>query len=116
MQLANQAGSALQEIITGIASVADIISQVATASEEQSSTSAMIAKNIEGISNVTHETSLGTHEIARAVSDLARITNGVQALLAQFKTDKPVFHSAASVTASVQESSARSMLESARRY
>jgi len=116
MQLANQAGSALQEIITGIASVADIISQVATASEEQSSTSAMIAKNIEGISNVTHETSLGTHEIARAVSDLARITNGVQALLAQFKTDKPVFRSAASVTASVQESSARSMLESARRY
>ncbi|MFN8361368.1 MAG: methyl-accepting chemotaxis protein [Candidatus Kapaibacterium sp.] len=88
MQLANQAGTALDEIINGISSVADIIAQVATASEEQSSTSTLIAKNIEGISSVTHETSLGTHEIARAVSDLARITTGIQSMLSKFVIEK----------------------------
>jgi methyl-accepting chemotaxis protein len=92
MELANQAGSALHEIITGIEVVADSITQIATASEEQSSTSSLIAKNIEGISSVTHETALGTHEIARAVSDLARITHGLQTLVAQFKVETaPVY-------------------------
>jgi methyl-accepting chemotaxis protein len=114
MQLANQAGTALQEIIAGIASVADIISQVATASEEQSSTSAMIAKNIESISSVTHETSLGTHEIARAVSDLARITNGVQGLLGQFTVERHAYRSSSVVTTAVKSSSAQSMLASGR--
>ncbi|MFN8358846.1 MAG: methyl-accepting chemotaxis protein [Candidatus Kapaibacterium sp.] len=87
MILANQAGTALQEIIYGIEVVADSITQIATASEEQSSTSSLIAKNIEGISHVTQETALGTHEIARAVSDLARITNGLQTLVGQFKVE-----------------------------
>ncbi|MFN8358845.1 MAG: methyl-accepting chemotaxis protein [Candidatus Kapaibacterium sp.] len=113
MELANQAGSALQDIIYGISTVADIISQVATASEEQSSTSTLISQNIESISRVTHETALGTHEIARAVSDLARITNGVQSLLAQFKTEPSSrFTSAAEF---YPQSTPTGMLEAGRR-
>ena len=52
-KLAEKAGSSLQEIIHGAEQVVDIVTQVAAASEEQSSAAEQISKNIESTHIVT---------------------------------------------------------------
>jgi methyl-accepting chemotaxis protein len=85
--LADKAGESLQEIITGADKVVDVITQVAAASEEQSSASEEISKNVEAISNVTHESAAGVQQIARAAEDLSRLTINLQELVSKFKID-----------------------------
>lgn len=87
IELAQNAGTSLQEIINAVIKVSDIIAQVAAASEEQSSAAEQISKNVESISNVSHETASGTQQIARAAEDLNRLTENLQNLIDNFKID-----------------------------
>jgi len=87
-QLADKAGESLKQIISGADEVGAIISQVATASQEQSSAAEQISQNIEAISNVTHESVTGIQQIARASEDLNRLTNDLQNLVSNFKISK----------------------------
>jgi methyl-accepting chemotaxis protein len=87
-QLAEKAGTSLQEIIHGAEKVVDIVSQVAAASEEQSSAAEQISKNIESISSVTTQSASGIQQIAHASEDLNRLTLNLQELIAQFKVDE----------------------------
>jgi methyl-accepting chemotaxis protein/NAD-dependent dihydropyrimidine dehydrogenase PreA subunit len=82
---AQRAGESLREIINGADHVVDIISQVAAASEEQSSAAEQIGKNIESISSVTQQSANGIQQIAHASEDLNRLTLNLQELVAQFK-------------------------------
>ncbi len=84
-ELADKAGESLKQIINGAGEVVDIITQVAAASEEQSSASEQISKNIEAISNVTQQNSAGVQQIAKAAEDLNRLTNNLEQLVAKFK-------------------------------
>jgi methyl-accepting chemotaxis protein len=84
---ANLAGEVLKEIVEGAKKVSDIVDQVATAGEEQSSTVEEISKNIEAINNVTHEASNGIQHIAHAAEDLNKLTSELQNLFANFKLD-----------------------------
>ena len=85
--LADKAGKSLSEIIRGSEEVVDLVTQVAAASEEQSSAAEQISKNIEGISNVTQESAAGVQEIARASEDLSRLTINLQELVSKFKIE-----------------------------
>ncbi|MDP4174442.1 MAG: methyl-accepting chemotaxis protein [Bacteroidota bacterium] len=87
-QLANSAGTALDEIISATEKVSDIITQVAVAAEEQSKASDEISRNIEAITTVTEETSMGISQIANATGDLSRLTNTLQDLVTNFKVDE----------------------------
>ena len=84
-KLANKAGDSLNMIMKSTDSVLDIISQVAAASEEQSSAAEQISKNIEGISSVTQQSAAGVQQIARATEDLNRLTLNLQSLIAKFE-------------------------------
>ncbi len=86
--LAEKAGKSLQDIIHGAEQVVDIVTQVAAASEEQSSAAEQISKNIESISSVTQESASGIQQIAHASEDLNRLTLNLQELIAQFKIDQ----------------------------
>ncbi len=86
--LAEKAGESLKEIITGADHVVDIITQVAAASEEQSSAAEQISKNIESISSVTQQSSSGIQQIAHASEDLNRLTLNLQELVAGFKVEQ----------------------------
>ena len=68
--LADKAGTSLKEIVGVSQKVTDMVTQIAAASEEQSSASEQISKNVEAISKVTSETAQGTQQIARAAEDL----------------------------------------------
>lgn len=83
IQLADQAGNALQQIIENTLKVTDMVAQIASASEEQSSTSEEIARNVESISGVAQETASGTHEIAKASEDLNSQTESLQRLMSR---------------------------------
>jgi len=83
--LTDKAGDSLREIIVGSEEVVDLISMVATASQEQSAAAEQISKNIEGISSVTQQSAAGTQQIARAAEDLSRLTNNLQGTIEQFK-------------------------------
>ncbi len=83
--LADKAGTSLGEIVKISKTVTDMVSQIAGASEEQSTTSDQISKNIIGINSVTSQTAAGTEQIARAAEDLSRLTENLQGLVSRFK-------------------------------
>jgi len=85
IQLADKAGASLQEIVGISQKVTDMVTQIAAASEEQSSASEQISKNVEAISAVTGETAQGVQQIAKAAEDLNRLTENLQTLLSRFK-------------------------------
>ena len=84
IELADKAGTSLKEIVQISQKVTDMVTQIAAASEEQSSSSEQISKNVEAISTVTSETANGTQQIARAAEDLNRLTENLQQLLGKF--------------------------------
>lgn len=71
-ELADRAGASLREIVGMSQNVMDMISQIATAAEEQSAAAEEISKTVEHISTVTNETSEGASRSAAA----ADILNG----------------------------------------
>jgi len=87
-ELADKAGQALNEIIHGAQLVVDMSTQVAAASEEQSSAAEQISKNIESINNVTQESAAGIQQIAKASEDLNRLTVNLHDLISKFKIDE----------------------------
>lgn len=86
-ELANKAGESLKEIIEHTDQVADIISRLASATEEQSGQSDQITRNVELISNVTNESAASTAQISHSSEDLYRLTANLQQIVKKFKLD-----------------------------
>jgi methyl-accepting chemotaxis protein len=84
IKLADKAGASLHELVEISMKVTDMVSQIATASEQQSAASGQISKNVEEISNVTNQSTLGTQQIAQAAGDLSRLTEGLKHLVENF--------------------------------
>lgn len=85
--LVNKAGSMLDQIIASSEKATDSVILVAAASEQQSTASEEISKNIVAISNVTQEATIGIQQIAKAAEDLNRLTLNLQDLVAKFKIE-----------------------------
>jgi methyl-accepting chemotaxis protein len=85
IKLAERAGVSLKEIVDVSETVTDMIAQIATASEQQSSASEQISKNVEAITAVTGQTANGTQQIARAAEDLNSLTENLQQMLRKFR-------------------------------
>ena len=85
IELADKAGSSLLEIVGISQKVTDMVTQIAAASEEQSSASEQISKNVEAINRVTNESATATKQIAIAAEDLSRLTENLQQLITRFK-------------------------------
>jgi len=92
MILADKADASLKEIISGADKVVDIITQVAASSEEQSTTSELINNSIEGISNISKQTSEGIHQIAKATEGLNNLTSDLEKLVINFNVGKAGNH------------------------
>ena len=84
-QLTEEVALSLGEILEGSQNVVDIISQVASASEQQSVAAEQISRNVESISSVANESASGIQQIARASEDLNRLTENLQELVSHFK-------------------------------
>ncbi len=84
-ELADKAGNSLNDIVTMAQRVTDMITQMATATEEQSSAAEQISKNIEHIASVTRETASGAQQSAAAAEELNRQADGLQQMVAKFR-------------------------------
>lgn len=84
IKLADKAGESLKNIVGNTQQVVDMMTQIAAASEEQSSTSEQISRNVESISTVSTESANGISQIARAADDLNRLTNNLQNIISNF--------------------------------
>ncbi|MCD6249445.1 MAG: methyl-accepting chemotaxis protein [candidate division Zixibacteria bacterium] len=86
-ELTDKAGNSLGEILTGSQRVADMIQQIATASEEQSVAAEQISKNIEQVATATKESAAGAGQAATAAEELSRNAEGLQEIVARFKVN-----------------------------
>ena len=85
IRLADEAGAALGEIVTGAQNTVDMIQQIAAASDEQSTTSGQISRSVEGISTVSTESAEGIAEIGRSGDGLHQMTDELRRLLSRFR-------------------------------
>ncbi|MBT1077274.1 hypothetical protein KJB29_18750 [Geobacter grbiciae] len=84
-QKAGESGTALTEIKAQIDSVAQQMSQIATAAEQQTATTTEISNNIQMITQVVGETAKGAQESAEAASHLQEISEGLRQMVAHFR-------------------------------
>ena len=85
VEQANQAGQSLTAITEDILRVADMNTQIASATEQQSATVEMINKNVNNINQAFGETTEGAHKIAQAGLELQNLADDISRLVAQFK-------------------------------
>ena len=78
-------GRSLQEIQGIISSVTEQISQIATAAEEQTSTTREISQNVLSLNELAHQNSSAINETAIAANGVSRQAEELQALVNQFK-------------------------------
>ena len=82
---AAKSGAALREILAQINDVAMQVNQIATAAEEQTSTTSEISRNMVEITEVVRQTSQGAQESATAAAQLNGNAEELQRLVRQFK-------------------------------
>jgi len=85
VDLANQAGAALDEIVTGATKVSTEISDIAAAAEEQSATSEEISRTVEQVSTVSRQNAEGASQAASAATQLSANAEELQHLISKFK-------------------------------
>lgn len=84
-QLADKAGESLNAILNFAQRVQDMVSQIASASEQQSAASEQIARNVESIAKVTRENAAGIEQSASAAEQLNRQAEGLRTMVAKFQ-------------------------------
>ncbi len=84
-QEAARSGDALQTILSYVNEVAMQVSQIATAAEQQTSTTDEISRKMYHITEVIHETATGATHSARSAEQLRNSADELQAVVRQFR-------------------------------
>lgn len=87
-----KARRSLSHILEVSEKVTEMVSHIATASTEQTKASESISRNIDAISAVANESSIGNQQIARAMNDLNQQTDELQTMISAFKVSKEPYH------------------------
>ncbi|MFP4144476.1 MAG: methyl-accepting chemotaxis protein [Phycisphaeraceae bacterium] len=85
VESASTASGSLRDIVAAAQQVAEMIESIAAASEEQSTASGDVARNVEAISSMIRAATEGCTNSAKSVSDLAGTAQQLQALINRFK-------------------------------
>ena len=85
IKLVREAGDALKEIVQSVDSVSSMIQQIATAAEEQSSTTGEISENVDGMAKITAETSSKVKSNSETIDGLNETFDGLRTLVEGFK-------------------------------
>ncbi len=85
VQLVDKTGTALAGIADAVMQTADMIRQIAVATEEQSTATQQIAGDLESIARTSKETATGVNESAKASHDLSLLAAELQGLVSSFR-------------------------------
>lgn len=78
----------LNSILQNADETSNQITQLATASEQQSATVEQVSRSVESINMVTNESATGLQQVAHATEDMNRLTENMSNLISQFKIDR----------------------------
>ncbi|VAV85596.1 Methyl-accepting chemotaxis protein I (serine chemoreceptor protein) [hydrothermal vent metagenome] len=84
VQLASEAGESLQQIVSSVDRVTDMVRQIATAAEEQSATSEEISSNVSGIAEIANQNNVGVKEVSAAAVELNKVAEDLKGLVGTF--------------------------------
>ena len=87
VQLAERAGSLLNEIVPGIAKTSDLVQEITAASQEQSSGVAQVNTAMTQISKATQQGAAASEELAATAEEMNGQTEQLQQMMAFFKID-----------------------------
>ncbi len=87
IHVAKQTAEELSRILTGIAKVANIVGEIAEASEDQNESIQEVNQGINQIEQVIHQNTAISEQNAAAAEELSQLTAELNRLLAQFKTE-----------------------------
>jgi methyl-accepting chemotaxis protein len=85
VNIAAEAGEALNTINQAVNSITDMNLQIASAAEQQGAASEEINRNVININEIAQQTTDRSQQTANASEDLARLSNELQVLVMQFK-------------------------------
>ncbi|MBF0343259.1 MAG: methyl-accepting chemotaxis protein [Nitrospirae bacterium] len=80
-----KAGNSLRDIVQSVEDLKGLVHNIATATEEMSSVSDTIQKDIEAVADISNEASAGSGEIAQSAADLAQLSVDLQRIIDQFR-------------------------------
>ena len=83
--MAKQAGGVLDRIVSESENIADMVRNIATAAEQQSSTSDEINTNVTQINDLSQEISSGIAQASDAIADVSSMAQTLSRLVARFK-------------------------------
>ncbi len=84
LELADRASQAFDSILDDVTEVADQVSSIAAATEEQSTTGEQIARSVDSISAVSSESAQGVTSIAHSTDDLKALSDEMRTLVDAF--------------------------------
>ncbi len=82
---ASSADDSLNTITTAVTTISDMMTQIASAAEEQSAVAEEINRSLVAISDVASEVSEGSDQTALASNDIAQLATNLQGMVARFK-------------------------------
>jgi methyl-accepting chemotaxis protein len=84
IELADNAGKSLSEIVGSAKQVESIIQHISVANREQAQTNNVIAKSVDTISHISRESAGSVSSIQVATNELKNVTSQLKSLIAQF--------------------------------
>jgi methyl-accepting chemotaxis protein len=87
VQIADEAGHSLAEIVQSAQQVGDMIAQIATAAQQQSSATDQIRHSMESIAQITRESTMSAEQSAKASQDLANLALDLRQVVSHFKLE-----------------------------
>ena len=85
VQMVGLAGMSMEKIQAGVQGVLASVRDISSSLKEQSSSSNLIAKNIEGIAQMTEETSTVIREVAASADQLEQLASALKDSVGQFR-------------------------------
>jgi methyl-accepting chemotaxis protein len=86
IELADQAGKALDNIVEGTDRLVAMVQQIAAANQQQYTTSEEISRKVESISGVVSESEQDVDMVARVAEEVNLLTRHLQVLMSRFQT------------------------------
>ncbi len=87
IELADQAGKALDNIVESADRLVEMVQQIAAANQQQYTTSEEISRKVESISGVVSESEQGVAMVARVAEEMNTMTRHLQLLMNRFQTN-----------------------------
>jgi methyl-accepting chemotaxis protein len=104
VQTTTQAGRSLSEIIQAAKQVDDMVTQIATATSQQSSTTDQIKTNVAQIAKISRESAAGAQQSAHASEGLSNLALDLQTLVGRFQVGEEGYDTSSSGSAAAKTS------------